>query len=105
MVTADNIKEKIIRQLVATHFDVSVHDLDIFYKDGPEKLMCCFLLFDILEYSNRSIAVAYKINPLYLSRKISEYYRKALIDKAFFLKVQSLKNAFFLLTKLQVNYA
>ena len=83
-----------IEQLVAKHFSTTVHELDYFYKDSPAKLMCCFLLHDVLQYSIGSIALKYKIHKQYLQNTIKEYYIKALKDEAFFNTVTGLKDAF-----------
>lgn len=84
----------VIENLVADAYTTTVHELDVFYKDTPAKLMCCFLLHDLLQYSVRSIAVKYCVYPQFLDNKIQEHYIKCLQDSVFMARVQGLKNAF-----------
>lgn len=83
-----------IEHLVADFFETTVYELDVFYKDTPAKLMCCFLLHDLLHYSVDSIAKKYRIYTTFLQKNILEHYHKCLLDKAFFNSVKLLQDAF-----------
>lgn len=80
-------------QIVAGYFEVSVHDLNTFYRDTEAKLMCCFVLHYVLQYSIGSIAKRYNINAGYLRKNITEYYKKCLLDKAFLRLVKGFESA------------
>lgn len=83
-----------IEDLVAQAFNTTVHELDVFYKDTPAKLMCCFLVHHLLNYSVGSIANKYKVYPLFLRNKIIEHYSKCLQDNEFMQMVTQLKEAY-----------
>lgn len=84
----------IIESIVAEKYHVKVSDLDVFYKDSDAKLMCCFLVHDLLKYTVKSIAVKYGVNVWYLHSKIGDYYKHCIQDAAFMDHVKSLTEAF-----------
>lgn len=84
----------VIEQLVANSYGVSVHHLDIAYKDTPEKLMCCFLLHDLFNYSVGSLAVKYKVYHGFLRNQINEHYKKCLQDECFMAQVTALRDVY-----------
>lgn len=83
-----------IETLVADNFNVTVTSLDCFYLDTDAKIMCCFLVHDLLSYSINSIANRYHIYPAFLQKKISEHYIRCLQDECFFNYINSLKITF-----------
>lgn len=83
-----------IEQLVANYYDVSVHDLDVSYRDTPAKLMCCFLLHDLLNYSIGSLANKYKVYQGFLRNKIKEHYIQCLQDALFMCEVTAMRDAY-----------
>ena len=83
-----------IEQLVADAYNTNVSELDVYYRDSDAKLMCCFLLHHLLNYSVGSIAKKYRIFPLFLKNKIQEHYKRCLQDSVFMDHVSGLKNAF-----------
>lgn len=84
----------LLEKIVADNYNVKVADLDVFYKDSDAKLMCCFLVHDLLKYTIKSIAVKYGVNVWYLHSKIQEYYLQCLRDDVFMNHVSSLRDAF-----------
>lgn len=84
----------LLEKIVAGNYNVKVADLDVFYKDSDAKLMCCFLVHDLLKYTVKSIAVKYGVNVWYLHAVIQDYYKKCLQDPAFMDHVKSLTDAF-----------
>ena len=97
------IKE--IEVIVSNHFNVSVSDLTVFYRDSPAKLLCCFLLHELLDYSIHSIARAYKIHWLFLTNNIKGFYIRALEDPSFFLEFTALQDQFLKIDKKRINTA
>lgn len=83
-----------IEQIVSNYYGVNVSELDVYYRDSDAKLMCCFLLHHLLNYSVGSIAKKYRVFPLFLKNKIQEHYQKCLQDSVFMDQVTELKNAF-----------
>jgi len=90
----EDYRIKQIEEIVASEFNVSVHDLDTFYRDTEAKIMCCFLVHTLLEYHVNSIAKKYRIYPAFLQTKINELFIKYLQDKASFNLITRLKDAF-----------
>lgn len=93
--TNTDLRIGVIEKLVADHYNTTVHELDVWYKNSDEKIMCCFLLHDLLNYTVSSLAHKYNIYPAFLQKNINEHYAKCLTDEAFFELVSSLKDAFF----------
>lgn len=83
-----------IEQIVSNYYGVNVSELDVYYRDSDAKLMCCFLLHHLLNYSVGSIAKKYRVFPLFLKNKIQEHYQKCLQDSVFMDQVTEFKNAF-----------
>ena len=86
----------LIEQIVSEHFDISIYELDNWYdvKFKPAKIMCCFLLHDLCNYSVRSLALKYRVYKYHLKLKISEYYMNCLQDEVFMANVTMLRNTF-----------
>lgn len=84
-----------IEHIISAAYDTTIHELDVFYNDSQAKIMTCFLLHDLLDYSIPSIAVKYKINSFFLKTKIKDVYLKCMQDEVFFGFVQELRNTFF----------
>ncbi|WP_370214814.1 hypothetical protein [Mesoflavibacter profundi] len=93
--TGDVVDDRVIaiETIVAKMYNTTVHELDVYYKDSPAKLMTCFLIFDLLHYSIPSIAVKYKINSHFLKNKIRDTYKKCLQDHSFLEYVDGLRTA------------
>lgn len=84
-----------IETLVANFYGKTVNGvLDVWYHTSDEKLMCCFLLHDLLNYSFGSIGNRYRIYPGFLRNKINEYYIKCLQDADFMCQVTAMRTAF-----------
>jgi len=92
----------LIETIVAKAYKTSVHELDVFYKDTPAKLMCCFLLHDLLGYSVKSISKKYCIYEYFLDNKIQEHYKKCLQNVVFMKHVKSLSDKFLNKEKLNI---
>lgn len=86
-----------IEQIVAGHYNTTVHELNVFYRDTEAKIMCCFLLHDMFNYSIGSIAAKYHIDRLFLRNKIKQQYIKCLQNKADMQQVTALRSAFFVI--------
>lgn len=82
----------IIETVVAKHYNTSVHELTVFYKDGPAKIMVCFLLFDMLHYGINGVANRYHIYNGFLKNQITQMYKNCLQDPALLDLVQDLRS-------------
>lgn len=90
----EDFRIKQIEQIIANEYNVSVHELDVYYRDSEAKIMCCFMVHNLLGYSVKSIAKKYKIYPAFLQNKINEHFIKCLEDKVFFNQITRLRDAF-----------
>lgn len=70
-----------IEKIVAHNYNIPVHELTTFYRDSDAKVMCCFLLHDMFNYSIGSIAKRYHIDRLFLRTKIIRIYTDCLQSK------------------------
>lgn len=91
--TGDVVDNRVIaiETLAAKHYKTTVHELDVFYKDSPAKILTCFLIFDLLHYSIPSLAAKYKINSHFLKNKIKDMYKNCLQDDSFFKEIDALR--------------
>lgn len=89
----DDPKIDQIEQMVAESYGTTVHELNVFYKDTDAKLMCCFLMYDVLGYSIKLLANWYRIYPNFLENKINEHYIRCLHDSDFKATVQGFRVA------------
>lgn len=85
----------IIEQLVVQEYNTTTSELSVWYIDSPAKIMCCFLLHRLLNYSLVSIANRYKIDSGFLHKKIHAIYKKALHDKVTFREIEAIEKAFY----------
>lgn len=90
----EDVRIQEIEQIVSGFYGINVSELDVYYRDTDAKLMCCFLLHHLLNYSIGSISKKYRVFPLFLKNKIQEHYQKCLQDSVFMAQVTELKDAF-----------
>lgn len=86
---------QLLESLIAEEFNTTIHKLDLFYKDSNAKLMCCFMLHVLFDYSIATIAKQYNINRHFLGKNIREYFVKCIKEDVFFNQFNRLKDAFF----------
>ena len=84
-----------IENVVANHFNTTIHELNVFYKDTEAKILTCFLLHDLFAYGISGLAVRYKIDRLFLRNKITQVYINCLSKKADMERVRALRSAYF----------
>lgn len=82
----------VIETVIADHYKTTVPELSVFYKNSPAKLMCCFLIFDLLHYGINGIANRYHIYNGYLKNQITQTYKNCLQDDALLQLVQDLRS-------------
>lgn len=91
----DDARVERMEQIISKAYRIGVQDISVFYNDSDAKIMLCFLLHDMFNYSISSIAERYNIYASFLDKNIREHYHNCLLSKEFYNKVALLKDSFF----------